>query len=273
MTEWEPRTNFDAYEDVESFENYRTDAELRAYRHERLEKHEPYVALLTRLGAAPGGLDVIDIGAGSSAFLYALAAAGLLRHGVGVEPSASRHAFAERWRLDEGHTRIENIQANFVDMKLPESSFDRFTAIDDTYLYLRPEDDHYPERLLEAAHSALRPGGILLLDFRNDLALAREIPREGRSFDVDLPPTNAFASAHYRQVPSDDRRRLLNESVYVSRSGEERRKVEITEVCDVDALVETARSVGFASVHSYGDLRLAPFDAETSPRGVVVATK
>jgi SAM-dependent methyltransferase len=273
MTGWEPRTNFEAYEDVESFDNYQTEEALRAYRRERLQRHEPYVALLARLGAAPDGLDVVDVGAGSSAFLYALAAAGLLRRGVGVELSASRHAFAERWRLDEEHTRIENVQANFVDLTLPAGSFDRFTAIDDTYLYLRPEDNRYPGLLLEAALSALRPGGILLLDFRNDLALAREIPREGREFDVDLPPTNAFATAHYRQVPSEDRRQLLNESVYVSRSGEERRKVEITEVCNVDALAETARDVGFASVRAYGDLELAPFDAETSPRGVVVATK
>lgn len=273
MNVWGPRTNFEAYEDVESLENYGSEVEVRAYRRERLEKQEPYVHLFRRLGAPADGLDVVDVGAGSSAFLYALAGEGLLRRGLGIELSASRHAFAERWRLDAGFSYIENVQANFVDLTLPPSSFDRFTAIDDTYLYLRPEDDGYPALLLEAAHLALRPGGILLLDFRNDLPIAREIPTEGRSFDVALPSTNAFESAHYRQVPADDRLQLLNESVYVSRGGSVRKKTEITEVCDVDALVTTARKAGFTSVHPYGDLSLAPFDAETSPRGVVLATK
>jgi SAM-dependent methyltransferase len=273
MTAWGPRTNLEAYEDVESLENYSSEAEVRAYRRERLEKQAPYVNLFRRLGAPADGLDVVDIGAGSSAFLYALAAGGLLRRGLGVELSPSRNAFAERWRLDEGFTCVENVQANFVDLTFPPTSFDRFTAIDDTYLYLRPEDDRYPALLLEAAHRALRPRGILLLDFRNDLPVAREIPAEGRSFGVALPSTNAFASAHYHQVPADDRLQLLNESVYVSRAGSVRKKTEITEVCDVDALVESARNAGFTSVNPYGDLSLAPFDAEQSPRGVVLATK
>lgn len=273
MSAWDPGTNFKAYANVEELASYPTREQLDAYRRERIGRYEPYVAMLHALRIAEKGMRLVDVGAGSSAFLYALERAGLLRRGLAIEFSRTRHAFAERWRMDWDFRKVENLRANFADVHVETAGFDCFTALDDTYLYLRPEDETYPELLLELAFRVLHPGGLLVLDFRHDLPVVARMPAEGRSFNVDLPESNAFVSARYRQVPSQDRRRLLNESTYVSSSGDVQRKLEVTEVCDVVELAEIVSRSGFSAVQLYGALDLTPFDVGSSPRAVLVAER
>jgi Methyltransferase domain len=271
LNAWDGRVNAFAYDEVEAMSNYATQGHLDAYRRERLDKYEPYVALFRRLGAPDDGLSVVDVGSGSSAFLYALERAGLLRHGIAIERSDTRHEFAEQWRADEAFRCVVNIRANFADVELEPSTFDRVSVIDETYLYLRPQDEAYPGLLFSTARDALVPGGMLIMDFRNDAPLVAQMAQTGREFAVDLPETNAFSSAAYRQLPSADRRLLRNESVYVARDGTTREKVEITEVPEVPALVSTLSESGFAIVTVYGDLAGSPFEATSSPRAVIIA--
>jgi len=273
MSSWDGRVNRSAYAEVEAMANYPTRAELDAYRTERLGKYEPYVRFFRRLGAPPPGLRVLDVGSGSSAFLYALESAGILRDGLAIELSAARHEFAERWRLEGRFRAVTNVRASFTDVPLKPRTYDRVSVLDETYLYLRPQDDSYPSRLLDSAHRALVPGGLLILDFRNDAPVVANMPLEGRAFEVDLPATNAFDRASYRQLPSVDRLLLRNESTYVARDGRTSTKVEITEVCDVEALATALEARSFGSVAVYGDLEFAPFDSSSSPRAVIVARK
>jgi SAM-dependent methyltransferase len=273
VTTWDPGTNFAAYAEVEAPDNYDSLEQLQAYRNERLEMYESHVTLFRRLGAPSAGLRVVDIGAGSSAFLYALERAGVLDLGVGVEVSASRHEFAEQWRSDGGFHRVRNVHSDFAELRLEPASFDVVSVIDNTYLLLRPEDEQYPARLFQVAVDALRPNGMLVLAFRNDAPAVAGMPPEGRSFEVELPSSNPFGSARYDQQPSPDRRFLRNESSYRTRAGAERRKVEITEVCDVGALAQELSLAGFTTVTVYGDLTLARFDPEQSPSAMVIAVK
>lgn len=271
---WDGAGNFTAYDDVESFDNYASAAEIDAYRSERLRRYAPHVAFVRSLGEPADGLRVLEIGAGSSAFLYALEQGGLLAEGLAVELSASRHAFAERWRSDGGFERVTNVRADFATFEPPPERFDRVVVLDDTYLCLRPESEAYPRALFELALRALRPGGALVLDVRNDAPLARGLDAAGREFRVDLPETNAFAHAVYRQVPSPDGRRLRNDSTYVPRGGgEPRRKVEVTEVVDPQELRALLEQAGFDPVELYGTLERDPFDPERSPRLVVTASR
>jgi SAM-dependent methyltransferase len=273
MSAWDGRLNVVAYDEVEAMSNYPTQVELASYRGERLRRYEPYVRLFAELGVPAGGLRIVDVGSGSSAFLYALERAGMLRDGLGIELSTTRHAFAERWREEENFERVTNVRADFTRVGLEPSSYDRVTAIDETYLYLAPQDATYPARLLSVAYDALATGGMLVLDFRNDMPVAKTLPPRGREFQVALPATNAFETATYRQIPSPDGRLIRNESRYVGRDGTVREKVEITEVCDVRTLTDALSGVGFESVTTYGDLSRSPFEADDSPRAVIVARK
>lgn len=270
---WAGEENFTAYDQVEASDNYRSAAHLEAYRAERLARCAPYVELAAALGVPVGGFHVLDVGSGSAAFLYALEQADLLAEGTGVELSASRHAFANRWQTDAGWQRVVNIHGDVIGVVLSVEKIDLVTVLDDTWLYLRAEHETYPRRLAERAFALLRPGGCIVIDVRNDVPLARELPPDGRTFRVDLPPTNAFRHAVYRQEPSADRRALRNESTYFADDGRRRRKVEITEVLDGTELRELLEAVGFVDVALYGTLAREPYDAERSPRLVVTARR
>lgn len=270
---WEGMANFSSYDDVEAPENYRTQEELEAYRDERLRLYAPHVAFLERLGVPPGGLRVVDVGSGSSAFLYALERAGILAAGVGIELSASRNGFAERWRADGGFEHVTNVLGDFARTELAPASFDRFTVLDDTYLLLRPEDESYPELLLVTAHRALAAGGLFVASFRNDTPLVASLEDGARSFWRELPASNAFRYALYRQEASPDRRLIRNESIYITRDLQEKRKVEITEVCDLDQFTAAAEKAGFDTPTLYAGFSLEPFDPETSSHVVAVAAK
>jgi SAM-dependent methyltransferase len=269
---WDGSGNLSAYAEVEAAGNYASRAELDAYRRERLRMYDAQIEFLRRLGAPPEGLRVVDLGSGSSAFLYALDGAGLLARGVGIEISESRHAFAEQWRVELGLGHVTNLCANFVDVDLAEASFDRFTVIDDTYLLLRPENERYPDALLDTARRVLAPGGLLVAAFRNDAPVVASLERE-RTFWVELPESNAFRYALYRQEASADRQLLRTESIYITRDLTERRKVEVTEVCDVDRLTERLRARGFGAVSLYADFAGAPFDSERSGHVVLTAER
>jgi len=225
LNAWDGTTNVSAYDEVEAMSNYATQTELEAYRSERLDKYEPYVRLFRALGVPAGGLRVVDVGSGSSAFLYGLERAGMLCNGLAIERSPTRHEFAERWREDEGFRAVTNVKANFADVELDRAAFDRFSVIDETYLYLRPQDEAYPALLFAAARNALVPDGMLVLDFRNDAPIVAQMAPSGREFTIELPETNAFASASYRQRPNANRTLLRNESTYVARDGATREKV------------------------------------------------
>lgn len=272
MTAWDGSGNLSAYAEVEAAGNYGSRAELEAYRGERLRMYDRQVEFMRRLGAPPEGLRVVDLGSGSSAFLYALDRAGLLAHGVGIEISESRHAFAEQWRAESGLANVINVCANFVDVDLEDASFDRFTVIDDTYLLLRPEDERYPDALLETAGRSLAPGGVFVASFRNDAPLVRRLDGE-RTFWVELPESNAFKYALYRQEASADGRLLRTESIYVTRELTEQRKVEVTEVCDVERLTERLLASGFVAVSAYEDFAGTPFDPERSGHVVLTAER
>ena len=269
---WDGTANLYAYAEVEAAENYSNAAEIRAYREERLTRYDPHVRFLRALGVPAAGLRVVDVGSGSSAFLYALDRAALLVHGVGIEISPSRHAFAERWRTDEGFTRVTNLCANFLDVQLDAASVDLFAAIDDTYLYLRPEGEDYPQALLEAAWCALAPGGLFVAAFRNDASLVDHMDGE-RSFWVELPESNAFHYALYRQTANLASRVMRTESIYITRELSERRKVEITEICDIGELRTRILDCGFAEVDLYGDFAFEAFHPQSSPNVVVVARR
>jgi SAM-dependent methyltransferase len=270
---WDGAVNFSSYDAVEAASNYATEAELDAYRVERLRRYKPHVELLQKLGVPDGGLRVVDVGSGSSAFLYALERAGILAQGIGIELSRSRHEFAERWRTDTGFERVTNVLGDFAGTQLPPASVDRFTVLDDTYLLLRPEDGSYPELLLDLAYRALVPGGLFIAAFRNDAPLAADMANGERSFWVELPESNAFRYALYRQQVSADGRTLRNESIYITRDLQETRKVEITEVCDVGALAAHLEQSGFATPALYEGFSMNEFDLEHSAQVVVLAKK
>lgn len=85
-----------------------TPSQLKVYRESLLNKSKEFVDLINNYHV---GGSVFEVGTGNGRLLMALADAGVLETGYGVDTSTSRIAFANQWAKDSGiniHFRVEN---------------------------------------------------------------------------------------------------------------------------------------------------------------------
>jgi ubiquinone/menaquinone biosynthesis C-methylase UbiE len=110
------------------------------------------------------GLGIADIGAGTGLFLKPLSIAagekGKL-YAVDISPSFYKHL--KKRVADEGLKNVEVTFCSDRDAKLPKGSVDRILVCD-TYHHFE-----YPESTLRSIHTALRPGGMMVVvDFHRE---------------------------------------------------------------------------------------------------------
>lgn len=259
--------NLGAYSGIEKLANYSPES-LLAYRRGRLDRYQSHVGFIRARSSGRGAVDALEIGSGSSALLYALAQAGVLREGMGVELSTSRHEFAERWKADNGFSMVQNIRANFTDVEMGTNCWDWFIVIDNTFTYLYPEDPTYPARLLGAAQCALRADGRVLLDFIN---YANRTPGVDYKQWLAFPLGDPFSYGLYSNCVAIGVNDSL--SIFIKRDGTEERKVEKSKVYPIAELTALLGDAGFSLEAVFADFRGTPYDEQESERLVVVAQK
>jgi SAM-dependent methyltransferase len=270
---WDGRSNFTSYDDVETPENYPTRAALEAYRSERLAIGWTRAEFTLKISDAPRPATVVEIGSGSSALLYALHLRGLLKSGIGIELSESRHRFAESWKADEGFASVINRSGDFATLPLADNDADMVLCLDNTFSYLGPENEAYPRRLAEKAFLFLRPGGTLIIDTHNQEKLIASLENGERQLWIELPSSNAFKFALYRQSFNREKGWIRSESIYLKADGSERRKVDLETGHDRAAIERLLLDASFADLRSYGDYDASEFDMQRSDRLIVAARK
>jgi len=270
---WDGRSNFTSYDEVESSENYPTRAALEAYRSERLAIGWTRAEFALKISDAPVPPTVIEIGSGSSALLYALHLRGLLKRGVGIELSESRHRFAESWRADEGFASVINRCGDFATLTLADMDADLVLCLDNTFSYLGPENETYPRRLVEKASLFLRPGGTLIIDSHNQEKLIASMQNDERQLWIELPSTNAFKFALYRQSFNREKGWIRSESIYLKADGSERRKVDLETGHDRATVERLLLDAAFTDLRFYGDYDASKFDTRRSDRLIVAARR
>ena len=110
-------TNFMAYSDVENLKTFKTHAEIENYRNQLLLRNKDYVDFF-KVQSNNVGLNVVEIGSGSSCLLYCMEQRCILREGLGIEPSLSRYKFAEKWKEDKGFSKVRNVNIEFIKIVL-----------------------------------------------------------------------------------------------------------------------------------------------------------
>jgi SAM-dependent methyltransferase len=270
---WDGRANLTSYEKVEAPANYRSPAELESYRAERLAFGATRARFALTQSAAPSPTKVVEVGAGSSALLYAMEADGTLEHATAIEISPSRHAFAERWKSDKGFQRVQNRCADFAAVTLDRDETDLFLCLDNTFSYIGPEDATYPRKLIDTARAALRPGGTLVIEIHNQEKVINALRENERQFWLELPATNAFKFALYRQTFDRAKNWLRSESIYLGESGDQRRKVDLEAVYDRTALGALLTAASFENLQFFGDYDGNEFDTSRSDYLIVLAHK
>ena len=66
------QTNRSAYNDTEKLANFSDTQELARYRQYRINRYSPVVRLIEKWSQGSSGLNVVEVGSGSSALLYSL---------------------------------------------------------------------------------------------------------------------------------------------------------------------------------------------------------
>lgn len=263
-------TNIQAYATAESIDSFASSEEMRTYRNTRLARYQPVVNFISkRSDTKLSGLQVVEIGSGSSALLYAMADKNLLKHGCGIELSRSRFNFAELWKADGGYHSVENINKSFTDADLQRSTFDWFVVIDNTFTYLHPVNESYPKQLLQSAFESLRGGGRILLDFFN---YTKRVPgMELQQWNI-FPKSDPFSYGLYSHRIEDDIN--TSKSIFIKRdTAEEQIKVELCKVYSLKEITDLLESCGFSVQEVFSTFSEAPFVENESERLVVVAQK
>jgi SAM-dependent methyltransferase len=275
--DWDPSFYKTGYEGYERPEQFPTRAALLDYRRLLLEKTEPQVAFIgRRLGARQ--LRVIELGSGNGRLLVALALAGLLERGVGVEISRSRSAFARAWATDLGLTTIEFVTGDALAFTaFDAASFDLAVCITGAFNYFYPISEQAPEQVLRTMRLALTPGGAALLELY-------QLPeRRRRMFALNdgrlrlwqpLPAEDRFAYYLDDLQYWADRQVLKHEKTFIGRDGTiDSGRVEVLKYYAIDEISALLTRAGYATVSVHGDFTDAPYDPQTAAAQVLWARR
>jgi len=261
-----------SYEGVESLDNYASEQELDAYREEALKFFRPMAGFIKYL-ANQAPVDVVDVGSGNSALLYNLEQQSVLKSGVAIEVSSSRSKFAEKWKLDKGFSRVNNVNSDFRVVELANNSVDCFVC-NGTFHLLSVVEKTLPFALLEKAYYSLRPSGCLVLDIPTHRAKIEKMIDGEYSFIVNLPETNPFSSALYEMSVTEEPGVIRSSSKYFDNNGVSvRRKLDMFYSYSVCEISDMLHSIGFESFNFYEAIDERPLDEESSDSMLVVAKK
>jgi SAM-dependent methyltransferase len=151
-----------AYAGVEELDSFKDADALRDYRESVLARSRPQADFL--MEHLPASASVLEVACGNGRLLIELAGRGALGEGVGYDIAASRIEFARRWAEDSGHSALRFEAADMLDTDLEGERYDAAVCITGAFGYIEPVESGSALRLARRLHSALRPGGLLLLE-------------------------------------------------------------------------------------------------------------
>lgn len=234
--------SFEGVEEIATFTN--ADA-IEAYRANRLNKVALYGDWLARQTSRPSPFVVVDVGAGSSCLLYSLANAGVLSHGLAIEPARSRHQFAERWRLDGGYDHVKNVCTTFDQIVPCRGSADMVLLLDNTLSYMYSQNERNPQLVASRAAEWLRPGGILVIE----VADYASMPHWEKFIETPSDP-RFRASSYYIELLPDGT--VISETTIHPRNGNAPiKKRDAAQCVRKEHLAQVLENVGFTNIRFF----------------------
>ena len=178
-----------AYEGLEG--SFASRGELEAYRASMLERSSPQADFLGPL--LPDPAHVLEVGSGNGRLLIELARRGALGEGLGIDLARSRVAFAQEWAGDLGLTNLSFEAADVFAWEYKPGAYSAAVCITGAFAYFEPIVAGSGLRLARLLHTALEPGGVLVLELYPHLrerALLEATGGEARTWrelDADDP--------------------------------------------------------------------------------------
>ncbi len=150
-----------AYEGVESPAGFDGPDDVAAYRRAALEKSAAEVRFVTDRLTQRG--TAVEVACGNGRLLIALAEAGAIERGLGIDIATSRIAFARGWAGEAGLRSLEFAAGDALDHELGQGHA-LALCVTGAFGYFNAYVPGSGERLLARLRDALAPGGLLVLE-------------------------------------------------------------------------------------------------------------
>ncbi len=267
--------NLRAYKGVEDLTTFISKEAIEKYREERKRFASGAVTFLRKEIRGKVPVSVLDIGSGSSCFLYALHDAGILSRGMGIEISKTRYDFAERWKRDGQYKSVENINMDVRKASFESRKFDVCTILDSTFNLFHSVDSGLPSQVLQRIHKALNIKGWLILEMSSFLDVKRLCKDSGVYYKwEELPESNKFLYSLYRIDCSFQDGLACIESRYLHRNKlGESKKIDYSKIYTVAELEKMVLKARFKEPFFYGGYDGKPYDSENSNRILLTCQK
>lgn len=216
-----------------------------------------FVEALMRRGHLRSGASVLDLGCGTGRHAKYLASRGFDVTGLDLSDESLRRA-----RIGDEGARVRFVRR---DMRQPfgVSAFDHVLSLFTSFGYFDDPADHVT--VIHNAATALRPGGLVVLDYLNSRYVDAHLRRE----DVIERGGAIYRVSRWTDTDHIFKRIAIDEAGSDAPIEHTERVAKLTvedfrfmfAVCDLRI------------VAAYGDYQLSNFDPSSSPRLILVATK
>jgi len=224
------------------------------YRHRDLDEADRFIDRLTTHLRIPAGARVLDLACGRGRFSIHLAKEGFRVMGVDLSAQSIEKAQAFAHERLEFHTH---------DMRLPfrKEYFDYVFNFFTSFGYFHDEADEL--QTLQSVSANLKEEGIFALDFFNsNYVIQNLLGRETKTIgDLTFEIEKKIEG---RQVTKDIRFEDQGQRHFF------RERVRLFQYEDFERLF---RAAGLSIFQTYGDYQLGAFDAQRSPRLILLAQK
>lgn len=248
------RTNIlTAYEGVEEVSSFDGSA-LDEYRAGLLERTADQAAFIgSRLD---GSQRVVEIGSGNGRLLIDLAQRGELRGGVGLEVSASRTTFANRWAHDLGLAdKLTFLELDAMQADLGE--VDAALCITSAFAYFDALQPAGGEALLRRVADALTPRGLLVLELYPHPSWRRLLDATDDELRLwhELPADDPWRFYLSRLALDAETGILTHHKTFIHRAtgAVDSSRAEHIRLYDRTSLAQTLQAAGFEEIEFYGD--------------------
>jgi SAM-dependent methyltransferase len=233
---------------------FNTEYYFLLYQHRDDAEAQRFLHLLLNMLHVPKGASILDIACGKGRHSKVLADAGMDVCGIDLSPNSIQAASE-----NEGpHLRFA-----VHDMRIPfaHEQFDLAVNLFTSFGYTEREADD--QAALNAAYAALKPGGLFIQDYLNAAPVLETLPQK-----QELTRNKVrFATSKYHDHG------FIKKDILVEDGTKQFHFTEQVKIYSLEQLTAMHQHAGFTIKHIYGNQELEAYEADASPRIIIVSQK
>jgi SAM-dependent methyltransferase len=228
------------------------------YKHRNHQEAEQFIATLVEYLNLKSGSTVFDLACGKGRHSIELHSHGLSV--LGLDLSSASIAHAQQFGNEELQFQVHDMRLAFGDDRF-DAGFNLFTS----FGYFGNESEDV--LALTHAYNALHPGGFFVQDYLNAEPILEMLPQQGEI--IELLENREIHFNWIKQLES----KTIVKDIHVVDSSNQYEFQERVQVYTLDELIELHRAAGFEVLHVFGDYQLGNYDAQKSPRIILISKK